>query len=53
VRHNGHYDYFLTDDALEYQESAPDTNIDKELYMEHDADVMQMILDFFDDARSE
>ncbi len=51
--HNGHYDYFLTDDALEYQESAPDTNIDKELYMEHDADVMQMILDFFDDARSE
>ncbi len=46
--HNGHYDYFLTDAALEYQESEPETNVDKELYMEHDASVMQMIIDFFD-----
>lgn len=49
--HNGHYDYFLTDEALRYQESQPDANIDKELYMEHDADVMQMIISFFDGAR--
>lgn len=46
--HNGHYDYFLTDAALEYQKSNPETNVDKELYMEHDASVMQMIIDFFD-----
>ncbi len=49
-KHNGHYDYFLTDDALAYQESTPDANIDKELYMEHDADTMQIIIGFFDDA---
>lgn len=48
--HNGHYDYFLTDEALAYQQSAPDTNIDKELFMEHDAEIMQMIIDFFDNA---
>ena len=51
--HNGHYDYFLTDEALAYQKSAPDTNIDKELYMEHDADTMQMIISFFDNSLSE
>lgn len=49
--HNGHYDYFLTDEALEYQKSKPETNIDKELYMEHDASVMQMIIDFFDNQQ--
>lgn len=49
--HNGHYDYFLTDEALAYQESSPETDIDKELYMEHDADIMQMIIDFFDNAQ--
>ncbi len=45
---NGHYDYFLTDDALKYQNSNPKTDIDKELYMEHDDETMQMIIDFFD-----
>jgi len=51
--HNGHYDYFLTDEAVAYQKNAPDTNIDKELYMEHDADVMQMITTFFDNAQQD
>ena len=46
--HNGHYDYFLTDAALEYQKSNPETAVDKELYMEHDTNTMQMIIDFFD-----
>lgn len=46
--HNGHYDYFLTDDALKYRNSNPKTNIDKELYTEHDEETMQMIIDFFD-----
>lgn len=49
--HNGHYDYFLTDEALEYQKSSPKADIDKELYMEHDKNVMQMIIDFFDDSQ--
>ncbi len=51
--HNGHYDYFLTDEALAYQKSAPEINIDKELYMEHDDDIMQMIIDFFDNVQTE
>lgn len=46
--HNGHYDYFLTDDALEYQAENPEAPVDKELYMEHDADVMNQIVEFFD-----
>lgn len=46
--HNGHYDYFLTDAALKYQDSQPTENINKELYMEHDPEVMQMIIDFFE-----
>lgn len=45
--HNGHYDYFLTDAALEYRAEKPEINIDKELYWEHDADVMQTIIDFY------
>ncbi len=49
--HNGHYDYFLTDEALAYQENTHETGIDKELYMEHDDDVMQMIIDFFDNIQ--
>lgn len=48
--HNGHYDYFLTDAALEYQRSDPTAEVDKALYMEHDEEVMQMIVDFFDEA---
>lgn len=49
--HNGHYDYFLTDEAVEYQKSSPKVDIDKELYMEHDKNVMQMIIDFFDNSQ--
>lgn len=46
--HNGHYDYFLTDAALDYQASKPTVNIDKELYMEHDESLMKMIIDYYD-----
>lgn len=46
--HNGHYNYFLTDAALAYAAENPAPPIDKELYMEHDADVMNMIIAFFD-----
>lgn len=46
--HNGHYDYFLTDAALEYAAENPTSPIDKELYIEHDEDVMNMIIEFFD-----
>lgn len=28
--HNGHYDYFLADATLEYQEQNPTTSINKE-----------------------
>lgn len=45
--HNGHYDYFLTDAALEYAAENPMPPIDKELYREHDTDVMNMIIEFF------
>lgn len=45
--HNEHYTYFLTDEALEYQESDPSKNIDKELYMEHDEQILRMIIEFF------
>ncbi len=48
--HNGHYDYFLTDEALAYSESNPEGEIDKELYMEHNAAVMQMIVDYYDES---
>ena len=46
--HNGHYDYFLTDAALEYAANNPIPPIDKELYREHDVNVMDMIIEFFD-----
>ncbi|HUM24141.1 MAG TPA: alpha/beta hydrolase [Saccharofermentans sp.] len=45
--HNEHYSYFLTDAALEYQESKPTNNIDRELYMEHDDNVMLTIIEFY------
>lgn len=45
--HNGHYDYFLTDAALDYAAENPVPPIDKELYREHDTDVMNMIIQFF------
>lgn len=49
--HNGHYDYFLTDAALNYQASKPKKDIDKELYMEHDVKVMQTIIDFYNNSK--
>lgn len=45
--HNEHYTYFLTDNAVEYQKSEPQGTINKELYMEHDENVMKMIIDFY------
>ena len=45
--HNGHYSYFLTDAAIEYQKTNPKDNIDKNLYMEHDKTIMKMISCFF------
>lgn len=44
--HNEHYNYFLTDNAIDYQNSEPQGNINKELYNEHDESVMKMICDF-------
>ena len=46
--HNEHYTYFLTDDAIRYQESNPKGKIDKELYMEHDKYILDMIVNFYD-----
>lgn len=46
--HNGHYDYFLTDAALEYQEQNPTTSVNKELYREHDSEVMRIIIEFLE-----
>lgn len=47
TEHNGHYSYFLTDAAIEYQKAAPKTNVNKELYMEHDKEILEMISSFF------
>ncbi len=46
--HNEHYSYYLTDAALEYQKSDPQGTVDKELYMEHDRDILEMIAGFFE-----
>ena len=45
--HNGHYNYFLTDAAIEYQKSNPKGSVNKELYMEHDKEIFEMISLFF------
>lgn len=54
TNHNGHYDYFLTDDALEYQlliKSEIFTGeIDKSLYFQHDTDFMKSLNDFMLEA---
>lgn len=47
--HNGHYDYFLTDAALAYRDNNPSILIDKELYMEHDEHIMNMLIEFLED----
>ena len=49
--HNEHYTYFLTDNALEYIKSEPQGMINKELYMEHDENVMKMLNDFYEKIR--
>ena len=52
--HSGHYDYFLSDRALDYHKTANSLSenepIDKWLYMEHDSETMERICAFFDDA---
>lgn len=49
--HDGHYDYFLTDAALAYQDEvnqkAETGDIDKLLYMQHDPALMDQINSFF------
>jgi len=47
-KHNGHYDYFLTNSVIEYQASKPQGDIDKELYMKHDEKIMKEICDFYE-----
>ena len=45
----GHYDYFLSDEALKYQKTVEDSDeVDKWLYMEHDRKFMQELSDFFE-----
>lgn len=50
INHNGHYDYFLTEEALEYQSSLKNESftgqIDKHLYAEHDVTFMKYLNDF-------
>lgn len=48
--HNEHYSYFLTDDAIKYQKSNPAENIDKELYMQHDKEILNMIVSFYEET---
>ena len=49
----GHYDYFLSNEALNYQETVGVSDrIDKWLYMEHDTQFMQKLSDFFESARN-
>lgn len=56
VGHNGHYNYFLTEEAARYQNKVDDDSfdekIDKELYMEHDIEFMDYINQFFLSALS-
>lgn len=45
----GHYDYFLSNEALNYQKVVGDVDeVDKWLYMEHDVEFMQELSDFFE-----
>ncbi len=41
----------VTDSALEYIKSEPQGMINKELYMEHDENVMKMLNDFYEKSR--
>ena len=55
--HHGHYDYFLTDEAVEYQNRVKNGEvtfpIDKFLYMEHDNEMMNDINQFYFNAINE
>lgn len=57
INHNGHYDYFLTDDALEYQLLVKNEiftgEIDKILYCQHDTAFMKSLNDFMLEAISQ
>lgn len=57
TNHNGHYDYFLTDNALEYQSLVKSEiftgEIDKSLYCQHDTDFMKSLNDFMLEAISQ
>lgn len=48
---HGHYDYFLTEEAISYQRLVNDNTvqgtIDKNLYMEHDRKFMNTLNEFF------
>lgn len=48
--HNGHYDYFLSDEALQYQSFIENETftgkIDKNLYAQHDISFMKHLNDF-------
>ena len=51
--HNGHYDYFLTDEAVEYQKKVDNgqvEDVDKELYMEHNENFMDKLNDFYENV---
>lgn len=54
--HNGHYDYFLTDEALAYQDKLnkeeTDEPVDKDLYMEHDTELMKELNLFYESVLS-
>lgn len=52
--HNGHYDYFLTDEALEYRELVQNGQevqpMNKILFMEHNSELMDYISEFYLDT---
>ncbi len=49
LEQEGHYDYFLSDRALEYKETLEDGDqVDKWLYMEHDMEFMHELNAFFE-----
>lgn len=53
-KHNGHYDYFLTDSAVEYETFVSSKTfsgeIDKALYAQHDVSFMDSLNRFFWDS---
>lgn len=48
--HNGHYEYFLSDAAIEYQKLTDKSIVDKNLHMEHDMAFMDSLNNFFDNS---